>query len=729
MLQLLPQGYFTDHYGIKMSQSDNSLKLVLVIDDDQTAHLWAKRYLSAAGFAMVSALNGHEGIEAFKKHTPDIVLVDIDMPVMNGFVTCAAIRALPTGKNTPLLMITGTEDAERVASSYLAGATDFVVKPINWKVLIHRLHYMIKASSLLQQLEKSEMRLSKAQQMAKLGHWEWYFFENNKIYLSDEVFAIFHVNKESFIPSLVNLKAIIHEADREYVQMSFEIVIQNKMPLMIEYRIITQTGQQYFVGQQIDTIQTSNHELLGLTGTIQDITERKDNENKIKHLAYYDDITGLPNRTFFLELLSNSIKLAKRNERNFAVLFLDLDNFKGVNDSYGHHIGDRLLKEVSNRLTAGLRSSDIASRYVNTQSLGTDIARLGGDEFIILLSELTYPEDAAYAADHIQQWIRDPILIDTQQVYIGSSVGIAIYPQDGEDTETLLKNADIAMYHAKKIGKGHYQFFHDSMNVKAQKRRKMENFMYQAVENNELRLYYQPIVSAKSRQLIGAEALMRWQSPQLGFLPPDDFISLAEDNGLIIKFGEWAIREVCRQHKQWQQQGMGHLTIAVNLSGLQFNQPNFIPMVEAILAEYEITHPDFLIFELTESVIMADTERMFNKLWQLKSIGIKLSVDDFGTGYSSLSYLKSFPLDSLKIDRSFIKDLPHNGDDAAIVQAILALAGTLNLSTVAEGVETNEQRDFLENSTCNSIQGYLFSKPIPIIEFNQYWKLSLIQDI
>lgn len=549
MLQLLQQGYFTDRYRIKMSQSDNSLKLVLVIDDDQTAHLWAKRYLSAAGFAMVSALNGHEGIEAFKTHTPDIVLVDIDMPVMNGFVTCAAIRALPTGKNTPLLMVTGTEDAERVASSYLAGATDFVVKPINWKVLTHRLHYMIKASSLLQQLEKSEMRLSKAQQMAKLGHWEWYFFENNKIYLSDEVFAIFHVDKENFIPSLVNLEAMIHEADRKYVRMSFETVIQNKTPLMIEYRIITQTGQQYFVGQQIDTILTSNHELLGLTGTIQDITERKDNENKIKQLAYYDEITGLPNRTFFLELLSNSIKLAKRNGRNFAVLFLDLDNFKGVNDSYGHHIGDRLLKEVSNRLTAGLRSSDIASRYENSQNLNTDIARLGGDEFIILLSELTYPEDAACAADHIQQWIREPILIDTQQVYISSSVGIAIYPQDGEDSETLLKNADIAMYHAKKIGKGHYQFFHDSMNVKAQKRRKMENFMYQAVENNELRLYYQPIVSAKSCQLIGAEALMRWQSPQLGFLPPDDFISLAKDNGLIIKFGEWAIREVCQQHK------------------------------------------------------------------------------------------------------------------------------------------------------------------------------------
>jgi diguanylate cyclase (GGDEF)-like protein len=708
-----------------MSQSDNSLRLVLVIDDDQTAHLWARRYLSTAGFQMVSALNGYEGIEAFKKHRPDIVLVDIDMPGIDGFATCAAIRALPTGKNTPLLMVTGTEDADRVASSYLAGATDFVVKPVNWKVLIHRLHYMVKASNLLQQLEKSETRLSKAQQMARLGHWEWYFVESDKMYWSDEVFAIFHVDKERFTPSLNNFKAQIHHEDRHYVQESLDSVVNDKTPLTIEYRIVTKTGQYRFVSQQIETIKTYNHDVLGLTGTVQDITERKEHEDRIKHLAYYDDITGLPNRTFFLELLSSSIKLAKRNGRNFAVLFLDLDNFKGVNDSYGHHVGDQLLKEISKRLSEGLRSSDIASRYVDSQGHEADVARLGGDEFIVMLSELTYPEDAAIAADHVQKWIREPILIGIQQVYIGSSVGIAIYPQDGEDGETLLRNADIAMYHAKKIGKGHYQFFHDSMNVKAQKRRKMENFMYQAVENNELRLYYQPIVSAKSGQLIGAEALMRWQSPQLGFLPPDDFISLAEDNGLIIKFGEWAIREVCKQHNLWQEQGMGDLTIAVNLSGLQFNQPNFISMIETILAEYDIVHPSFLVFELTESVIMADTEKMFNKLWQLKSIGIKLSVDDFGTGYSSLSYLKSFPLDSLKIDRSFIKDLPHNIDDAAIVQAILALAGTLNLSTVAEGVETKEQRDFLENSTCNSIQGYLFSRPIPAVDFQQYWQTRL----
>jgi diguanylate cyclase (GGDEF)-like protein len=401
---------------------------------------------------------------------------------------------------------------------------------------------------------------------------------------------------------------------------------------------------------------------------------------------------------------------------------LDLDDFKGINDSYGHYNGDLLLKEIARRLLEGLRSSDITSRYLDHHHHGVDVARLGGDEFAILLNELTYPEDAAIAAEHIQQWVSEPVILENQQIYTGSSVGIALFPQDGEDSDTLLRNADIAMYHAKKMGKGYCQFFHDSMNVKAQKRRKMENYMYQAVANNELRLYYQPVVDAKSNELIGAEALMRWDSPQLGFLPPNEFIPLAEDNGLIMKFGEWAIREACRQHQEWQQLGMELITIAVNLSGLQFNQPCFVPMVQEILAEYKIVKPDFLIFELTESVIMADTEKVFDKLWQIKNLGIKLSVDDFGTGYSSLSYLKSFPLDSLKIDRSFIKDLPESEDDAAIVNAILALAQTLNLSTVAEGVETQAQREFLENSTCSSIQGYLFSKPMPVAEFVKYWQ-------
>jgi diguanylate cyclase (GGDEF)-like protein/PAS domain S-box-containing protein len=703
-----------------MNQSEIALPLVLVIDDDQTIHLWAKRHLSAAGFKVVFAVNGYDGIDAFKKYSPDIVLVDIEMPEMDGFATCSGIRNVPGGSNTPLLMITGTEDAERIEKSYLAGATDFIVKPINWQVLIHRLRFMVKASKVLFQLERSESRLSKAQQMARLGHWELNVFDD-KLYWSDEIYKIFEQNRDSFSPDQSGFLNLVHAADRLYVEEGFEKAIKNGTGLTMEYRIITGTGKQRFVEQQIEIIKNQQDQLLALTGTIQDITERKDHENQVRHLAYYDGITGLPNRTCFLELLSTALELAKRNGRSFAVLFLDLDGFKGVNDTYGHYVGDLLLKEISRRLTEGLRRSDIASRYLHHQNYIADVARLGGDEFTILLNELTQPEDAAIAARNILKWISEPLLLEDHKIFSGASIGIALFPQDGEDGETLLKNADIAMYHTKKMGKGNFQFFHDFMNIKAKKRMELENCMHQAVTNNELHLYYQPIIDAISGQLIGAEALMRWDSPQLGFLYPLDFIPLAEENGMILKFGEWALHEVCRHYKDWQKNGMGYLSIAVNLSSMQFNQISFVPMLKAILNECQLD-PAFLVFELTETVIMADSEKILGTLLELKKMGIRLSIDDFGTGYSSLSYLKRFPIDSLKIDRSFIKDLSSNSEDAAIVNAILALAAALNLQVIAEGVETDLQKEFLENTTCQAIQGYLFAKPMPMAEFQEYWR-------
>ncbi|MEQ1637127.1 MAG: EAL domain-containing protein [Methylococcales bacterium] len=702
-----------------MTNSEANLPLVLIIDDDPTVHLWAKRHLSVAGFELISALNGEEGIALFRTHFPDIVLIDVEMPGIDGFVTCTEIRKLPSGKNTPILMVTGTEDAERVGSSFDAGATDFVVKPVNWKVLIHRLGYMIKASSVLHQLEKSQLRLSNAQKMAKLGHWEFNIVDN-KLYWSDEIYAIFQRNKASFIPDQSTFLDLVHNDDKLLLAEAFEKAIGQQVSITLDYRIAGNAAQEQFVEQQIELILNAQNQLIGLTGTIQDISERKAHEQQVRYLAYYDEVTGLPNRACFLEILAKVLELSQRNKRHFAVLFLDLDGFKVVNDSFGHQVGDLLLKEVAKRITEGLRRSDIASRCSISNSQNTDMARLGGDEFTILLNELTKPEDAAIVAQNIQKWLTEITSIDGNQIFISASIGIAIYPQDAQSAEGLLKNADMAMYYAKKTGKGNYQFFHEDMNVKVKKRQQIESCMHQALLNNELRLYYQPIVNAVSGLLIGAESLMRWESAQLGFLSPFDFIPIAEENGFIIKFGEWAIREVCRQHKEWQKLGMGHLTISVNLSSLQFNQANFIPMVEGILAEYEVD-PRFLVFELTETIIMSDTKKVVAILLKLKEIGIKLSIDDFGTGYSSLSYLKNFPLNSLKIDRSFVKDLPVNLDDVAIVKAILMLASTLSLQTVAEGVETIQQRDFMINNNCDAIQGYLFSKPMPAEDFKNYW--------
>ncbi|MEQ1485465.1 EAL domain-containing protein [Methyloglobulus sp.] len=703
-----------------MNCPDTRLPVVLLIDDDQTLHLWANRNLCKAGFKLISCFDGKEGIKAFKECSPDIVMIDIEMPVMDGMATCTEIRKCPEGKNTPIAMMTVTENAEKITQSYAAGATEFIRKPINWEILGHRLHYMVKASNNLQKLTLSELRLSKAKKMARLGDWELHV-NSKTLYWSDEIYCLVELSRQEFTPNTHNFWDFIHADDLRYVGRQVRKVVKTKMPATIEFRVITSRKQERSVSQNIEIVQNNKSQLIALIGTVQDITERKDQENKIRHLAYYDETTQLPNRAFFLKFLSKTIELSQRNKRIFAILFLDLDGFKGINDTYGHQAGDQLLLEVSKRLTEGLRCSDLASRYFDHFDHKVDVARLGGDEFIILLNDLARPEDAAIVAERIQRWITQPVPLGNRQAHIDASIGIAVFPHDGNDSVTLLKNADIAMYHAKKMGSGHYQFFHDEMALKAKKRLEMETYMFQAATKNELCLHYQPVVDIESGKLIGAEALLRWQSPQLGFLPPNDFISLAEENGMINEFGEWAIREVCGQHKAWQKLGLGDLTIAVNLSSLQFNQPSFIPMVENTIKEYDI-NPIFLTFELTESMIMADTDNMLKKLRALKNLGIKLSIDDFGTGYSSLRYLNRFPLDTLKIDRSFVKELPENSDSSAIVNAILALAKTLNLKTVAEGVETMQQKIFLQNTTCDALQGYYFSKPMPVEEFQNYWE-------
>jgi diguanylate cyclase (GGDEF)-like protein/PAS domain S-box-containing protein len=702
-----------------MIHTDDHHPHVLLIDDDQTLHLWAHRNLSETEFTLTSCFGGKEGIDAFMEYAPTIVIIDIEMPEMDGFATCAAIRSLPNGKNIPVVMMTVTEDAEKIAHAYASGATDFVVKPINWKVLTQRLRYMVKASRNIYKLEQSELRLTKAKKMAHLGYWEWQI-DSNISYWSDEFYDMIGLRKEHFIPDNLSYKDYILEADKAYVVEQLQNVIKTKQPTTFECRVVTATSQQRFISQHIEPVEDHKGNLISLIGTVQDITERKEQENKIRHLAYYDEVTQLPNRVFFLKFLAKTLELSQRNNRNFAVLFLDLDGFKGVNDTYGHQAGDQLLLEISKRLTEGLRCSDLASRYFDHFDHKVDVARLGGDEFTILLNELTRPEDAATVAERIQRWITEPVALGDRLIHIGVSIGIAVYPYDGEDADTLLKNADIAMYHAKKLGKGNYQFFHEAMAIKAKKRLEMETYMHHAVAKNELRLHYQPVVDVTTGQLIGAEALLRWESPQLGFLPPNDFISLAEENGMINPFGEWAIRETCRQYQVWKQQGMGDLTIAINLSSLQFNQSSFVAMVAGIINEYEV-NPAFLTFELTESMIMADTDNMLAKLNALKSLGVKLAIDDFGTGYSSLRYLNRFPLDSLKIDRSFVKELPVSADAVAIVSAILALAKALNLSTIAEGVETSQQNTFLQNTTCDAVQGFYFSKPMPVEEFQNYW--------
>jgi diguanylate cyclase (GGDEF)-like protein len=437
----------------------------------------------------------------------------------------------------------------------------------------------------------------------------------------------------------------------------------------------------------------------------------KQSEQQIKQMAYYDHLTNLPNRVLFQERLRQGISLAHRYERTSVVLFLDLDNFKRINDTLGHRVGDMLLQGVAERLRDSVRKSDAITRTRNDDPDAT-IARIGGDEFILLLTEINQPEDAARVAQRIIDGLNRPFVLDGNEVVVTASIGIALFPDDGEDMDTLLKNADIAMYHAKEQGRNGYQFYRNSMNAAALEKLRLENDLRRALARNEFTLFFQPEIDVQDWSLAGLEALIRWNHPERGLVGPLEFIPVAEDSGLILPIGEWVLMAACQQNREWQDAGLPAVPVSVNLSGHQFRQKNFVDVVRGALRGSRL-EPRYLILEITESVLMKDTAASMETLKELRTMGVRLSIDDFGTGYSSLSYLKRFPIHSLKIDRSFIKEVAVNADDAAIVTAIIVMGHSLKLAVVAEGVEKKEHADILRTQGCDHMQGYFISKPMP----------------
>ncbi|HEU0202318.1 MAG TPA: EAL domain-containing protein [Burkholderiaceae bacterium] len=438
----------------------------------------------------------------------------------------------------------------------------------------------------------------------------------------------------------------------------------------------------------------------------QSDAERQVSQEQLRHQAYHDPLTGLPNRARFAERLDDAIRYAKRNARIFAVLFIDLDHFKYVNDSLGHVVGDDLLRAVAARLTGALRDSDT-------------VARLGGDEFILLLPEIGRIDHAARLAEKILAVVSgEPYVIDGRELRINPSIGISVYPDDGEDAVTLIKNADAAMYYAKEMGRNNFQFFTQDMNARAFAVLSIEHSLRQAVERKEFRVHYQPQLDRAGR-IVGLEALVRWQHPEMGLVAPTQFIPIAEERGLVVPIGEWVLREACRQNKAWQDAGLPAVPVGVNVSALQFRLQDFPDRVAAALQETGLA-PHFLELEITESVIMHGADAAIGTVRRLKAMGVKLSIDDFGTGYSSLSYLKQFPIDKLKLDQSFVRGLPSNPDDMAISSAVLGMAKALNLKVIAEGVENRAQMDFLFARACDEVQGYYVTRPLPPEELARF---------
>ena len=469
-------------------------------------------------------------------------------------------------------------------------------------------------------------------------------------------------------------------------------------------------GEIYPEWLSISTIRDGNGKIVNHVSLFTDITSQKESEKHIQFLAHYDPLTRLPNRRLFGDRLKQVLSSANRHTDKAGLLFIDLDRFKNVNDSLGHLAGDELLRTAADRLDNCIRESDT-------------VARLGGDEFVVILNEIKEPEDAAHVSQKILDALSDPFELDGHKISISSSIGISIYPDDGADSDTLIKNADTAMYHAKASGRNNFQFFTPGMNAKAFETLLMENELREAINKNEFMLYYQPKVSVASGKVVGMEALIRWKHAARGLVPPVQFIAVAEECGLIIEIGKWALREACAQNKKWQELGLLHAPVAVNISALQFHAGDLKSQVLQTLHDTGLA-AHYLELEITEGIIMKETESTIATLASLKEIGVLLSIDDFGTGYSSLSYLNRFPVDTLKIDKSFINGITSNTGSAAITRTIITMGDAFGLTVIAEGVETAEQYAFLKRNGCDEIQGYYFSKPLPADEFTQYIALQ-----
>jgi len=710
------QTLLTKHSGL-----DQVRPVVLHVDDDVASLMMAEAALEDAGFYVVHATNGVEAIKCFEEYAPELIIMDAIMPVMDGFASIEAIRSSASGAHVPILMITGLDDLESIARAYDLGATDFLTKPVNFHLLPYRVQYMLRSKLTGDALRASEAKLDNAQRIARLGHWEW-CVDTDAVTWSRESGRVLGLSRDLFTGQWSTMLERIEDADRHNVRLLADEAVLMAQPFNVEFS--TQSiddGSLRRIRLEAEPVCNDSGECTQMMGTIQDITERTNAQKQIHNLAYYDLVTGLPNRAQLNEQLHYTLQLASRKQSKCALLFLDLDHFKQVNDNLGHDAGDHLLKQVSKRLTSVVRESDVVSAGAGQDDHGSrhTIARLGGDEFVVLLGEINRAEDAARVAGRIAAIVRAPFFIGDSSVSVTTTIGISVYPDDGDSSDALMKNADVAMYHAKESGRDGFQFYSRDIHEQALARFSMEVRLKEAIEKEALTLVYQPKICFTTGDVVGLEALVRWHHPDNGDVSPIEFIPLAEETGLILPLGRWVLRSAARQMQTWIDEGMQPLTMAVNVSTVQFTHSDMIVDINEAI-DLSGLDPLLLEIELTESLLLKDFDTGVKILRNMKQLGVQVSIDDFGTGFSSLSYLKLLPVDKLKIDKSFIKDICSDPGDVAIVSAIVTLSHNLNLKVVAEGVETSDQLAILRSFDCNEGQGYLFGKPMEPSEFQRW---------
>lgn len=668
-------------------------KRILLVDDDASFRIITSSILRASAFIVDEAENGLQALEIIKQHRPDVVLLDALMEGLDGYDTCQLMRANPNMKDVPIIMSTGLGDIDSINRAFEYGATDFMVKPLNYPILVHRLWFILRADENSSELRSSKLQLSAAQRIARLGYWIW-DTKTNHFQISEQLADLCGVDLQTFDASLEGFVRLIDAKDREMVKNMILAAPYNKSIQHIEYRLQGSKSSSFFVHQEMVKIIENNQ--ARITGTVQDISQHKENEKQIHHLAYFDNLTGIPSRSYYQERIQAIIRMAGHRDEQFAFLFLDLDGFKDINDSFGHNVGDQLLVMVAKRLQGVIRDVDFA-------------ARLGGDEFCILINDIKNDESAAEVAERCLQTLNVPLVLNNHQIKPRVSIGIAIFPRDGDNEVALLKAADTAMYAAKAAGKQCYVFYSHDMAVQAISRLEKEQMLHEALENEQFTLHFQPQVSLHTGRMIGVEALARWQHPEKGMIPPSEFIPLMEHLGLIVDFGNWVLKSACEQIAQWQKAGLPYIQVAVNISPSHFQDAALIDTVKDLLEKNGIS-AQYLELEVTESALQ--TKGHIEIFEQLRQIGIKISIDDFGTGYSCLASLKQLPLDCIKIDKLFLDDVLTNPHTALLLGAIIGLANALDYKLVAEGVETREQLLVMHGLGCQVIQGYIFSPPV-----------------
>ncbi|WP_040726738.1 EAL domain-containing protein [Thiomicrorhabdus sp. Kp2] len=677
---------------------------ILIIEDDPVTRLTLRKVLAQSDYEVFDASNGREGFTSYIEQAPNLVIVDAMMPEMNGYETIQAIRKYEQDRAIPLLMLTALDDVDSINNAFDAGATDFITKPINWGLLTQRVKYALRSAEIEEQLRSSQAQLVFAQKLAKLGYWEWDAV-SDRVTGSQSAFSLFGVPKHSAV-SLDNFLSRVLPKDLPIIQQAVSEASNGQSHIQISFRVIQQDGNLRHIECLGEVSYDSQDKINKITGSAQDISRLHKAETLIHYQSKHDTLTELPNRVSFNETLTTLLS-ENAHQQLGAVLIFDIDRFKQINKNLGQEQGDNLLISLAQRLNRITREGDF-------------VARIGSDEFAILLPKIQNNNELNLVINRFRNDLNAPFIVNNKELFISYSCGVSVFPDDATDTETLIEHANSARTNAKSHGGNQFIFYRPEMNDNALDMLTLENDLRKALKNNEIEVFYQPQVHAKTLEPIGSEALVRWRHPTRGIVSPVVFIPLAESTGMIIEIGRYVLETAIKQTEIWHNLGYDQMRIGINLSSRQFTQSNLMQDTQTALSKTKLPS-HFVDLEITESLAMSDAETNINILSGLKAMGVSLSIDDFGTGYSSLAYLHSFPIDTIKIDRSFVLNL-DTPEGQAIAKTILAMAESLNLEVVAEGIELDEQVTFFADKHCDIFQGYKFGKPMPHNEFTDWLK-------